>query len=322
MQLTNLTGISLPLALWLANDTYDFIPGDKSISATSLMKPTRQIILGSRLTAKTRQTPDISDFVASRLGHSIHDGIEQTWKYAYKKSLAKLGYPQSIIDRIRINPTPEELTEDALPVWVEQRGERTIKGYLISGKFDLVLGGVLQDFKSTSVYSWIMGNKDEDYKMQGSIYKWLHPKKITEDHMNIQFIFTDWSQAQARQQPDTYPQQRVKEHRVELLSIEETDNWIIQKLRNIEKAKLLDEADITHCTDKELWRSDPVFKYYGNPEKLEGRSTRNFKTLDEANALCAKKGKGIVITVPGKVKACLYCAAFDACTQKDSYDFN
>ena len=322
MQLSNVTGISLPLALWLANDSYDFIPGDKSISATSLMKPVRQIVLGSRIEAASRVAPDVADFVASRLGHSIHDGIEQTWKFAYKKCLAKLGYPQHIIERIRINPKPEEMTDETLPVWVEQRAQREIKGYVISGKFDLVLGGVLQDFKSTSVYSWIMGNKDEDYQLQGSIYRWLHRDKITEDHINIQFIFTDWSSMQARQQPDKYPQQRVKEHRVDLLSISETDNWIMRKLDSIEKAHTLKEADMPPCTDKELWRSEPAFKYYGDPAKTAGRSTRNFKTLNEANAFCAEKGKGVVLTIPGKVKACLYCAAFDSCTQKDSYDFD
>lgn len=324
MELTNTTGISLPLAVWLANDNYDFTPGDTSISATSLMKPVRQIILGSRITSENRQAPDVSDFLASRLGNSIHDGIEQAWKFGYKQSLAKLGYPQHVIDRIRINPDDLELKgdPDILPVWVEQRAEREIMGFTISGKFDLVLGGVLQDYKSTSVWAWIMGSKDEDYCLQGSLYRWLHRDKITGDHINIQFIFTDWSAAQARQQPDKYPQQRVKQHTVRLMSLEETEAWIRSKITAIQTSHALSEAEIPQCTDKELWRSNSVYKYFKDPAKTNGRSTRNFPTLAEANAFRAEKGVGTVVTVKGKVKACGYCPAFDICKQKDNYDLD
>jgi len=324
MELTNSTGISLPLAVWLANDNYDFTPGDLAISATSLMKPVRQIVLGNRITDEKRQAPDVSDFLAARLGNSIHDGIEQAWKFGYKKSLAKLGYPQDVIDRIRINPVMSELEDNpnTLPVWIEQRAEREIMGFTVSGKFDLVLGGVLQDYKSTSVWSWIMGNKDKEYSLQGSLYRWLHPDKITGDSIHIQFIFTDWSAAQARQQPDKYPAQRVKQHIVPLMSLEETDAWIRAKITAIQAATLLSEAEIPECTDKELWRSNSIYKYFKDPAKINGRSTRNFPSLAEANTFRAEKGVGTVLTVKGKVKACGYCPAFDICKQKDKYDLD
>lgn len=317
MKLTNTTGISLPLAVWLASDNYDFVAGDKSISATALLKPVRQILLKERLTEETRETPDVSDFLASRLGHSIHDGIEQAWKASYKAALSKLGYPDHLINRVKVNP--EKIEPNDIPVWIEQRGSREIKGYTISGKFDMVLEGVLQDFKSTSVYTYIKGSKDEDYCLQGSIYRWIHQDKITADHINIQFIFTDWSRAQARSQKD-YPQQRVLSHRVELMSIEETEAWITNKLNELEKYALADETEIPRCSDKELWRGETVYKYFADPQKTDGRATKNFTNLSEANAFRASKAKGIVLTVPGKVKACSYCPAFLSCTQKDEYE--
>lgn len=315
--LTNITGISLPLAVWLAADGYDYVPGDKSISATSFLKPVRQILLRERLTPDTMEVPDVSDFIASRLGHTIHDGIEKAWTQDFADSLRKLNYPQSVIGRIRINP--ETLEDDDIPVWLEQRGERTINGYTLSGKFDMVLDGELQDFKSTSVYSWMLGSKDEDYALQGSLYRWIHHDKITSDHINIQFIFTDWSRAQARQNPK-YPQQRVMQHKVELLSLAETEAWIKDKLRKLEAAADLEEHDLPLCSDKELWRSDPVWKYYSNPDKTEGRATKNFDNKSEAYSFMHAKGKGVVIEVPGKVKACSYCPCFNICTQKDAYD--
>lgn len=320
MRITNITNISLPLAVWLAADGYDYTPGDKSISATTLLKPVRQILLKERLEPEEKDKIDVSELIASRLGHTIHDGIEKAWTNDYVTSLIKLGYPEALVKAVKVNPT--YVNEGDVPVWIEQRNQRSIAGYTISGKFDMVLEGVLQDFKSTSVYAWIMGSKDEDYCLQGSIYRWIHQDKVTEDYMNIQFIFTDWSGAQARQanDPAKYPPQRVMEHRVELMSLQETENWIKAKFRELEAAAELPEDELPRCSDKELWRSAPKYKYYSNPDKIDGRATKNFNTEREANEHAAKQGKGIVITFPGKVKACSYCAAFNICTQKNEYE--
>ena len=319
MTLTNVTNVSLPIAVWLAADDYDFTPGDKAISATSLLKPLRQIILRGRLTEEHAKTPDVSDFIASRLGSSIHDGIERAWNGNYQKSLRDLGYPDSLIKKVRVNP-PED-TDDILPIWIEQRTTKDFLGYRISGKFDMVIEGVLQDFKSTSVYSYTMGSKDDDYSKQGSIYRWLNPDKITEDHMNIQFIFTDWSRAMARQS-DTYPQQRVLQHRVELMSVDATDLWIRGRIRDLENYANEAEGALPFCTDEELWRSKPVYKFFSNPAKTDGRCTKRLDTMAEAIAYQAGKGKGggVIHTIPGQVKACNFCPAFPICTQKDLYD--
>ncbi len=54
--------------------------------------------------------------------------------------------------------------------------------------------------------------------------------------------------------------------------------------------------------------------------KTDGRSTKNFSNIHDANKFKAEKGgRGIVITKPGEVKACAYCPAFNGCTQKDAY---
>lgn len=317
MRLTNVTGVSLPIAVWLASDGYDFTPMGRSISATSILKPVRQILLRERLVDVVQETPDVTDYLASRLGHTIHDGIEQAWKKDYKSSMEKLGYPKKLIEKIEINP--ENPDPDKIQVWLEQRAYREVSGYAISGKFDMVLEGVLQDFKSTSAYTAVYGSNDENYRLQGSIYKWLNPDKIFADYMNIQFIFTDWSRAMAKQNP-AYPQQRVKEHRVELMSVEETEEWLKGKMRVLEAHAELPEAALPFCTDEDLWRGDTSYKYYSNPAKTDGRSTRNFSALSDANAFQASAGKGVVITIPGKVKACGFCSAFPICTQKDNYE--
>ena len=321
--LTNNTGLNLPFAVWLAADDYDFRSnGAKAISATSLLKPVRQILLWERLTPENSQTPDVSDRIAARVGHAFHDSMEKAWVSNYRQALTALGYPTSVIDRVRINPTNEELraSNNIIPVYLEQRGSREIMGYKISGKFDLVMEGELNDTKSTSVYTYIKGGKDEDYKLQGSIYRWIHQDKITSDHITINFIFTDWQRSMAKAN-DAYPQQRVLSHRVELMSLSQTEHWIRQRIKELEASADLPEDRIPLCSDKDLWRSEPVFKYYANPDKTDGRATKNNETMAEALAYKASKGgKGVIIEHPGKVKACGYCPAFPICSQKDLYE--
>jgi hypothetical protein len=323
MRLTNVHSISLPLAVWLLHDEYDYIDEPNYISATSMLKSTRQLVLTQRVNQADREL-DISAFLASRMGTAIHDSIEKAWTVSGPRAMKKLGYPDRIADNIVVNPTAEQikLNPEIVPVWMEQRSFReiTVDGvvYKIGGKFDLVLEGRLFDAKSTSVYSYLLGGKDNDYAMQGGIYRWLNPELITSDHIYIQFIFTDWQRARARGD-ENYPQTKALEHPVELPSLEATEQFIISKIRELRKYQDATDEQIPHCTDEQLWRGDTVYKYYSDPSKTTGRSTKNFEDKSEANAFMASKGKGIVVTVPGEVKACEYCPAFNACKQKDLY---
>lgn len=312
-KMTNMQQIPLSVAVFLAVDHYDYVP--KTISATSLLKPLRQYILSRRVPQGT-VIPDIEDFISSRMGTAIHDGIEKAWTHHYVQAMKDLGYPDKVIDRIKVNPKPEELKEDTIPVYMELRSFKEVKGFRVSGKFDFVGNGALEDFKSTSVYTWIKDRKDEDYILQGSIYRWLNPEIINSDVFTIQFIFTDWQKAMTRNDP-AYPARRMMPRKYKLMSVADTEKYVINRLDQIEKYYDKPDDEIPECTDKELWRSDPVWKYYKNPEKL-AKSTKNFDNEAEAIARWQTDGGvGQLIAVPGQAKACLYCPAFTVCKQKD-----
>ena len=324
MKITNNFNISLSLAVWLLYDEYDYVNEPNYISVTTLMKPLRHIILPRRIPCELVET-DVSDFIARALGHSLHDSIEKSWVKGYRRILALLGYSEKVIERVRINPTPEELasTPNAIPIYLEQRAKKTVtvngKTWTVGGKFDMVAEGIVHDNKSTSAYTWVYGGRDEEHQQQGSLYRWLNPDKITEDFIRINYIFTDWQKSQAKQNPN-YPQKRVESKDIMLLSEAEIQRWVEWKLQLVMKYWDAPERDIPNCTDEELWMSDPKFKYYADPAKTSGRSTKNFDSLLEANAFKAEKGnKGIIITVPGEPKRCDYCDAFPICTQKDKY---
>ena len=324
MKLTNIHGISLPLAVWLLHDEYDYIDEPNYISATSMLKSTRQLVLSRRVNQKDREL-DISAFLASRMGTAIHDSIEKAWAVSGQAAMKKLGYPEAVYSNVVVNPTPEQISENPaiIPIWMEQRAFRDIEvngtTYKIGGKFDQVIDGRLFDAKSTSVYSYLLGRKDEDYGWQGGIYRWLNPELILDEHIYIQFIFTDWQKARARGDVD-YPQAKAFEYPVLMPSLEETEAFIVSKLTDLQRYWDAPDEQIPQCTDKELWRGETVYKYYSDPTKTTGRSTKNFDNAADAQSFMATKGgKGIVIALPGEVRACEFCPAFNACKQKDLY---
>lgn len=314
----NQTGVPLSVAVYLATDHYDHDP--KAVSATALIKPVRQQILSRRVPQELNKV-DVVNLVKSRLGTSIHDGVEKAWTGDhYKRAMLALGYPESVISRIVVNPDPATVKPEQIPVYMEQRLYREFMGRLISGKFDFIAEGGLEDFKSTSTFTWTSGTKEEDYKLQGSIYRWLDAvspyPRITKDHMTIQFFFTDWMANRAKTDK-SYPQRQVEPLTIPLLSVDDTQDYVASKLTQFAQYKDSPEDQLPRCSDKDLWRKDPVWKYYRDPAKRT-KSTKNFDNSAEAYARLSKDGgKGVVVEVPGEVVACKYCPAFPICTQKD-----
>jgi hypothetical protein len=329
MKITNQASISLPLAVWLLADDYDLVTGvDNYISVTKVMKPVRQIVLPHRIPAKDLVS-DVSDQIPRRLGHAIHDSIERSWKSgSYVHSLRQLGYPAEVIGNIAVNPTWDEIdaNPDIIPVYLEQRAMREFEGFTIGGKFDMVADGILTDVKSTSVWAWIMGTRDDDHRLQMSLYRWIDAgqdrQRITEDYCQVNYVFTDWQKNQQKSNPN-YPQTRVATKTLPLMSLQEVEDYLRLKLALVNQNFHLPEKQVPHCTEAELWMSAPKYKYFKDPAKAQdpkARSTKNFEDLQDAHKFKAQNGGvGVIVTVPGEAKACGYCPAFDICTQKDLY---
>lgn len=311
MNYTNNHNIPLPLAVFLATDHYDYVPN--VISATTLLKPVKQIILSNRI-AKEDTLIDVADLVSSRMGTAIHTAIEQAWLNP-SKALSSLGFSDKVIERIKINP--EHPDPKDINVYMEKRSNKSIAGMTVSGKFDFVAEGRVQDFKSTSTYTYMNQTNTDKYRLQGSIYRWLNPDIITSDTMTIHFIFTDWQKVESLKNKD-YPPNRVHSQSIDLLSIEATDNWLRNKITQIKQYEHTDEDGMPACTDEDLWRKPTVYKYYKDPNKTE-RSTKNFTTMSEAAAYMSDRGNvGMIKEVKGQVIACRYCPAFVICKQKDA----
>jgi len=317
LQYTNKHDVSLALAVFLMMDSYDHDDRPNSISATGLLRPLRQLVL-SQQNKKLLKTVDISDLVASRMGTAIHDSCEAAWTdhANVAQALKVLGASDAAIESIVINPT--SLKPGQTPVYVEQRAEKEIINFIVTGKYDLVLDGTLNDYKSTSVWTYIYDSNADNYTKQGSIYKWLNPDKITSDYININYIFTDWSKAKARADPKQYPQLKVLTKKYPLWGETETENWIMNKLEAYQALADSPQEMLPECSKEELWASETVYKYYKNPNSLT-RATKNFSTMDEALVRKSNDGDvGTIVTVPGEVKACRYCPVVAVCAQAET----
>lgn len=313
MKVTNVTGIPLTLAVWAVDDQYDYVSDPNYFSVTSLLKPIRQIVLQKRVNSSNLST-DVEEYLARAMGTSIHNSIEKAWTENYRKNLKLLGYSDSMIDRIKINPSSEELKDDTIPIYLEQRNFKEVKGFKIGGKFDFIADGILHDNKSTTTMKWTKGSSDEDYKLQGSLYRWLNQDKVKEDFIRINFIFTDWSKLSAMKD-SSYPQHRALYRDIPLLSIQETEAWLTQKLDLISKYRDIPEPELPLCTDEELWRTPTKYKYFANPEAT--RATKNFDTQIQAYRymMIDKQGKGSIRVVKGEARRCNYCSASSICSQ-------
>jgi hypothetical protein len=315
--LKNSTGIDLSLAVWLAaQDGYDLKYDPKVVSATDLLKPIRSLILGRRVAA-SNPVYDIDNMVASRLGHAVHDAVERAWLDSHEVALRNLGYPQHVIDRIRINPTEDE--PNMIPVYLEQRSSKDIGGYTVSGKFDIVIDGQLSDVKSTKTYTYINGSNDRKYALQGSIYRWLNPDIITQDHLQIQYLFTDWMPFKAQSDPN-YPKSRILTKSLEMLTMQQTEAFIRDRLGDLAAYEHLDQADLPECNRVELWQDPPKYALYKDPNNRK-RATKVFDNQADAIQWNAEKyaNAGHIETREGTPTFCMYCPANSVCTQAEQF---
>ena len=323
MQYTNTTNIPLILAVWLAADNgYDLVPHPDTVSATGLMKPVRSIVLSRRVATNLVST-DIADMVPAKLGTAVHTAVEEAWLYHRDQALHNLGVPPQIAAKIVLNPDPGQvLPDDAIVIHMEQRTAKMItvddKDWTVSGKFDAVVEQTVEDVKTTKTYNWIKGSNDVKYGLQGSIYRWLNPEIIIEDHINILMIFTDWSPLKAKADP-TYPQKRVIVKKVPLMSLEETESWIRAQLTNLHRYLDKSQEELPQCTPEELWMDPPKWAYYKDKTKLV-RATKLFDNAPEANLKLAQDGnKGLIVKRDMEPRFCRYCPAVSVCTQAEGY---
>lgn len=322
----NYDGVPLALAVFLVDSDYDYNSDPMTISATTLMRPLRQLALQTIYAEKLRQERDIhvADLAASRAGSAVHTAFELSWTNNKDVNLARLGFTEKQRAKFKINPEPEDIQPGDIPVYLEQRMAKKYGKMTVTGKYDFIGSGTLADLKNTSVYKYIY-KKFDDFQKQGSIYRALdNGDKISSDYMNVLMRFSDWKAGEAARNPD-YPQSPIMNVSLDLEPIDETNKWIQDRIDYY--LDILDgKADLPTCSPDERWASDKIIKYYSKPGLK--RATKVFKGKDAMSEVLKFKVAGSTILPAGHrfvdeprtYRKCTeqYCSAFPVCSQGNS----
>lgn len=244
--LTNRHNLPTPLVNAILNDPYN--AGESDISVTRLIQPPqiKWLLRGREV------TEDAVDRIWALLGQVMHTILE------------------------RANPGTAV---------VEKRLFTKVRGWVVSGQFDVLEGNVLTDYKFTTVYA--RGGKVEWVNQLNLLYALCRRNDVAIDRAQVIAIFRDWRPREAL--AHDYPKTQVAVIPVPLWSPEKAEAYLEERVR----IHQLDNPP--PCTDEERWAQPERWALMqGEQEQWalmqEGRK-RAVKVLDEKQDLPLKPGQ-------------------------------
>ncbi len=273
MKYTNRLGLPAPLASAVIRDTY-VKAGD--ISVTAIISPPRKRILEKRHDEEI--SVDVSDQLWMLLGSSVHAILERA-------------------------DTSGHLAEEVMTVCV---GDAMLKG-----QPDLLDGdGLLSDYKITSTYSFLLGEK-EDWISQLNCYAWLYSQCGFEvKRALIVAILRDWMVSRAETDPG-YPQSGVIVKEIPLWSRSAQEEFVYSRVVLHMDAEKLADDELEVCSPTERWQKADSFAV---KKKGNKRATKVFDNEPAAQAFATSSAAFEVEHRPGQSLRCLrYCSAKPFC---------
>lgn len=297
MNCTNKYGFPQYVVDWLTFDEYDYNEG--IISATTLLDPVRVYALTKRYYDQI--VYDVSELIAARYGTALHASFE----------IAPI--QNVLLQEHRLYAQIGDIKISGKPDMIQKTADITFLGMQITPK----KGGVLVDIKSTSVWSYIYGDKDDHYIKQLSIYRYLSYVNgiLLDDVADIFMMFTDWSKKAAREKSD-YPKTRIQIKKIHLMTIDDTKAMIEGKIAELKATDKLTDDQLPKCTREDLWMADDewaIMKKDGVKAKAVFDTEEKARNYFESNQLDDKVY--CIVYRPAKAKRCPYCRVREFCSQ-------
>lgn len=293
--ITNLYNLPEPIYRAVVNDSYR---GGGDISVTSLIKPPRIRILEKR--HKDEINEDATRRLWSLLGQAIHHVLERGELAGHIK---------------------------------EQRIFKIVNGWTVSGQFDLLrlMGGKLSDYKCTSVYSFMLGDKPE-WEQQLNSLAWLcdggqvwNPDGMPDlpahgtvvnykvDALEINAILRDF--ADSKRKDPGYPPVPFQQVAINKWPTEKAAAYVLERVKLHQESENYADADLPSCSPSERWaRSDSwAVKKPGAKKAMAGGVC---ESLADAQAFQAKTPGSVIEMRPGAAIRCeRFCNAKNFCNQ-------
>lgn len=278
MKLTNRANLPEAFVRAVSNEQYS--KGDADISVTGLLKPPKAAELERQHWDELEE--DVSDRVWALLGQVTHTILE------------------------RANMTAV----------AERRLSIEVEGWKVSGGMDLYSdGGILTDYKLTSVWKLVKGDVD-DWERQLNLYAViLRANGIEPKQVQIVAILRDWSKNEAKRD-EKYPQAQVVNVPIRLWPAERAEAYMRERVILHRQARLT--GVLPDCTPADRWERGESWavKKIGNKTAMRGGI---FATEAEARAFVGFDKDKVIEHRPGAAMRCQsYCSAFPWCAQGQS----
>jgi hypothetical protein len=257
--------------------------GDKTVSVTTLLKPTQARHLEKVHDAEIET--DVSDHLWRLLGQAVHVVLERAAK--------------------------EEDGEVA-----EKRYYWPINGWRLTGQIDILEGDVLSDYKLTKVYSVILPKKPE-WEAQLNMQRWLlemNGKRV--NRLQIVAMLKDHSAARVGE--PGYPEKDVRVVPIKMWTMEETEAFIAKRLD--EHIKMVEVGLFPPCTSEERWERPGKFAVM---QKGKKRAVNNGLKDTEEDAASFIKNAGPAANLYIQKRPSLqircdpkYCGGAPFCSQR------
>lgn len=283
MKLTNEKGLHASIAAAIAADPYD--DGGADVSVTGLIGPPRIRILAKR--HKEKLVQDVSERVWALLGQAVH----------------------SVIERANTGPSTH-LSEQRFHWEVSTPG-----GFVkLSGAVDDFdpASGTVTDWKVTSAWTIVFGDRTEDWERQLNCYAHLlRNAGHSVNALEVVAILRDWSAKDAREKPD-YPQIQVVTVPLKLWPAEEATRYVEARCELHRAAEGLPDALLPLCSPEERWARPAkwaVMKPGGT------RAIRLFDSHADARAASLAMPGTVLEERKGEDVRCKgYCSARSVCS--------
>jgi hypothetical protein len=267
--LTNKLNLPESIVLAVMNDPYS--RGESDISVTQLISPPYQ----RKLRGDVEQIEDVSERLFSLYGQIVHGILERSGV------------------RAGLN--------------VERRLFSEVNGWTVSGAYDLFEGGILMDYKFTTVWSVKGDEPKTEWEQQLNLLRALAVRNGMEvTGLRNVALLRDWSKKQAKRDPE-YPQLPVAVVKIPVWDLAHAEAFML------ERVKLHQHESPQPCTDEERWLKQPVFALKKGGAK---RAVRLFDSLSQAEAALVEAGKDkhFIETRTGEYTRCeSYCNVSHDC---------
>lgn len=193
----------------------------------------------------------------------------------------------------------------------EKHLEAEFNGVNITGTVDVIEGGCITDWKTTSVWQYVFGAK-ADWNKQVNVYKWLAEKNgLNITKMEIVALYPDWVAPKTKH--SDYPSKALEQYVMPVM--EDVEKYLASRVPQFIEARALADVNLPMCTPEERYTKKSTWAIMKNDNH---DATRVFPSEEEAKKylyqIPPSKNNYKIVERTGEETRCLYyCPVWQFC---------